>query len=393
MALGALPLSSRVEARTLSAVPKPAKSNRYYRPELDALRFLAFLFVLLRHGVAVDRAGWLQKHHPWVALGVAHVQGCGAFGLSLFFFLSSFLITTLLQLEVRKTGTVNLRSFYVRRMLRIWPLYFGFLACMFALGQFWAPAHFTWHGLAAFFLLSGNWYIIAFAEAPETITFLWSISVEEQFYLLWPTVMRRATPRGLQSFCLALAAAAVLCIFVIAELGYPLRDIWYNSLAECLFFAGGGLLAVRCGLTEQPKSGKLAAACLLASLASWVVADSLTGRDFIHATAGGFTAVAIYLLIAAGCAGMLYGFLRLPRFFIRPSLVYLGRISYGLYVFHGLALMVVPRLFGRHLPHGGAWLIFVLVGVVLMAALSYEFYEKPFLRWKHRFEVVHSRAA
>ena len=393
MAISALPLSTRVEAHTLSQVPKPAKSSRYYRPELDALRFFAFLFVLMRHGVVVDRAGSLQMHHPWIATAITYVQGCGGYGLSLFFFLSSYLITTLLLLELRQTGTVHLRSFYVRRMLRIWPLYFGFLTCMFVLGQFWAPAHFTWHGLMAYFLLSGNWYAIAVATIPETVSFLWSISIEEQFYLVWPTVMRKATPQGVNLFCSGLFMVAVLSILGMAARGYPLKDIWFNSLTESIFFASGGLLAIRYGLQEHTKSGLLSFAYLAGALAAWIGAEILAGPDPINARVSGVTAVAIYLLVAAGCASMLAGFLRLPRFFIRPSLVYLGRISYGLYVFHGLSLLVVPRLFGKHLPHGGAWLLFVVGSVIPMAALSYEYYEKPFLRLKHRFEVVHSRAA
>ena len=278
-------------------------------------------------------------------------------------------------------------------MLRIWPLYFGFLTCMFVLGQFWAPAHFTWHGLMAYFLLSGNWYAIAVATIPETVSFLWSISIEEQFYLVWPTVMRKATPQGVNLFCSGLFMVAVLSILGMAARGYPLKDIWFNSLTESIFFASGGLLAIRYGLQEHTKSGLLSFAYLAGALAAWIGAEILAGPDPINARVSGVTAVAIYLLVAAGCASMLAGFLRLPRFFIRPSLVYLGRISYGLYVFHGLSLLVVPRLFGKHLPHGGAWLLFVLGSVIPMAALSYEYYEKPFLRLKHRFEVVHSRAA
>ncbi len=393
MAIGALPLTSKVETRTLTEVPAPAKSNRYYRPELDALRFFAFLFVLMRHGIVVDRAGSLKLHHPWIAAAVTYVQGCGGFGLSLFFFLSSFLITTLLLLELRKTGTVSLRSFYVRRMLRIWPLYFGFLSCMFVLGQFWSPAHFSWHGLMAFFLLSGNWYAIAVATIPETVSFLWSISIEEQFYLIWPTVLRKATPRGVNVFCSILFAVALLSILGTAALGYPLKDIWFNSLTESIFFAAGGLLAIRCGLTEQRKSGPFAALYLALGFAAWIGAEILAGPDPINARVSGVVAVAIYFLVAAGCGSMLYGFLKLPRFFIRPSLVYLGRISYGLYVFHGLCLMLVPRLLGKHLPHGGLWLLLVLGSVIPMAALSYGLYEKPFLKLKGRFEVVHSRAA
>ena len=381
------------DSLTLHApAPQAAHTSRFYRPELDVLRFAAFLLVLMRHGVEVNRVGFLA-HHPAIAAFVNQVQGAGSYGLSLFFFLSSFLITTLLLLERNKTGTISLPSFYIRRILRIWPLYFTFITAMFLLGQLWAPAHFSWQALAAFFLLSGNWYTILGATLPAPVMFLWSISVEEQFYLLWPALVRGLSIRGIHFFCTGLLAASSAAIYLLAAHGATVDAIWSNSLAESIFFAAGGLLALRMGLNQQKKSGPVAALCIALGAGCWLIAEGRPVADAGKLLVSGPITVASYLLVAAGCASMLFGFLHLPKVCIRPSLVYLGRISYGLYVFHGLVLFSFRQLLGRRLPHGGLWLVPAFALVVAAASLSYRFFEKPFLRLKYRFEMVHSRAA
>jgi peptidoglycan/LPS O-acetylase OafA/YrhL len=97
--------------------------NRYYRPELDCLRFFAFFAVFTFHSPGGDAAYFSARHIPLAAL-VASVTSAGRFGVDLFFLLSAYLITELLLREQNLFGRLDLRSFYVRRILRIWPLYF-----------------------------------------------------------------------------------------------------------------------------------------------------------------------------------------------------------------------------------------------------------------------------
>ncbi len=108
---------------TLVSQPAPASAavNRFYRPELDLLRLVAFISVFLTHGPRL-----VDSAVPWrhaLATSYNRVAASGVFGLCLFFFLSSCLITELLGREQRQTGSIHLRWFYVRRVLRIWPLY------------------------------------------------------------------------------------------------------------------------------------------------------------------------------------------------------------------------------------------------------------------------------
>ena len=378
-------------------VPSPitasqTKTERFYRPELDALRFVAFLAVFLTHGIRVDISNGHLKNHQVLAQAIIFLHRIGAFGLSLFFFLSSFLITALLILEKERTGTVNLRSFYIRRILRIWPLYFIYIGISFVLGQYWSEAHFSVAALVSFYFLSTNWYVLVVGMLTPMVSFLWSISVEEQFYLVWPTLMRRVTTTGMRNLCIGLLALGLGIAGFLAHRHDTFMHTWFNSGVEMIFFASGGLMAIYFGLKRQTASMRKAGVGVLIAAASWLAANFLMGFGSQEALGSANYAVPEYALIAFGAASLLWAFLHMPRYLIRPEVVYLGRISYGLYVFHGFALLVGAQYVGPHL-RAHAWLVVSFLLTVLLASLSYEFLEKPFLQLKHKFELVHSRAA
>ncbi len=128
---------------------------------------------------------------------LAGIGATGAFGVSLFFVLSSYLITELLLREKDLIGTLDVRSFYIRRILRIWPLYFAFLALAVILQWIVPGQHVTLRAGMWFSLLAGNWFIV-FHGFPSSVIFpLWSVSIEEQFYITWPAIVRRATETGM----------------------------------------------------------------------------------------------------------------------------------------------------------------------------------------------------
>ena len=389
-----MPTLSRPDlpAAAVAAGISPAhKVSRLYRPELDALRFFAFFAVFLAHGVNVGGHTAFLAHHPLAVHVLDRLQWAGSFGLPVFFLLSSFLITTLLLLEKQRTGTLHVRSFYLRRMLRIWPLYLAFIAFCFALGHVWKAEHVTVGFLASYYLISANWYVLAAGFPAATIGPLWSISVEEQFYLVWPAAVRGMTPRGIQNFCLALLVASVGAIWISAARKATFTNLWFDSFVQMIFFAAGGLLALRYGLREQQPSAQRALAGVAVMAAAFLGADALIGHsESIPIPA--LRAIPCFLLIAAGASSMLWAFLHMPRRLLFPKLVYLGRISYGLYVFHMLCIEICRHFLASHLRMNG-WLLAALLLTITLAVLSYEYFEKPFLRLKHRFELVHSRAA
>src|ERR1700733_1224563 len=171
----------------------PAETTRtseddFYRPGLDILRALAFLLVFIAHGLVWD----LDK-----PTRIGRIGRAGEFGVCIFFFLSSYLITELLLREKRDTGTIQIPAFYARRILRIWPLYFAMIAVGQLCGLF-SPSHtlsFAW--VASLLLLFTNWYTVGHGYPPGFLFPLWSISVEEQLYLVWPWIVKHLSPSAL----------------------------------------------------------------------------------------------------------------------------------------------------------------------------------------------------
>jgi peptidoglycan/LPS O-acetylase OafA/YrhL len=157
------------------------REARFYRPELDALRFFAFLCVFFFH--RVDYLPIDRTQHP-LLWGMSEA---GAFGVPVFFLLSSFLIVELLLRERAATGSVHIKSFYARRILRIWPLYFAACYGLIILGRFLPnvgpkdPR--AW---LAFTFFAGNWYILRHGWIASAFDPLWSIAIEEQFYITVP---------------------------------------------------------------------------------------------------------------------------------------------------------------------------------------------------------------
>lgn len=357
-------------------------ARRFYRPELDALRFFAFLAVLIHHGPS--SAGFL---------GLA--SRAGGFGLSMFFLLSAYLITELLLRERSQTGTVAWNLFFARRALRIWPLYYAALAAAFFIAQI--PPHRLWasrSGIAFMSFFVANWFRLPGQLGP-LIGPLWSISVEEQFYIIWPPIIRA----GGRKF--ALAAAVVFTVFAAVWLwvfsgnGWKL---WYDTPVELLFFAAGVLIAVaRHGKETDRMGGATRAGLLVAGLISLAVAARVgVGTDYIQ----GLSVSRLYVgygMAVTGCVLIFSAVLGMSNIW-RPF-IYLGKISYGLYVFHA-GFLHFSMLLTDHLKlatSDASYMLmvdcFALLLCIMAAHFSYRYFEMPFLRLKERFEVVHSRPA
>jgi peptidoglycan/LPS O-acetylase OafA/YrhL len=363
-------------------------SARFYRPELDVLRFLAFLLVFFHHGLETT-SGILSS-----------IRISGAFGVCLFFLLSSYLITELLEREEAQSGAIHLPAFYVRRILRIWPLYFGALLFDFFLQHHVAPGVFTTPRLLAFLLLAGNWYVAHHGFTWTFSTPLWSISVEEQFYLLWPSMRKYFRRTASIIFSVAMFVLAYVALAIYCHLGEgQASPLWVNSLVQFQFFSSGALLALYLrGKTPDLKpifrAVIFAAGLMSLFLAQYVfhVKESDVPLTFTALSAG-------YLLVNLGCVLLFLSFLGEVRLGASKLLVYLGRISFGLYVFHWMMLRIAIRLVQKisrqhHIPgavHGALILALAFVLTVMLAALSYRFFESPILRFKKRFEFVRTR--
>ncbi len=367
-------------------------TSRFYHPELDALRFFAFLMVFLHHAFPHQPEFWTKLGLPSVlATVLAGIGATGAFGVSLFFVLSAYLITELLLREKELVGSLDVRSFYVRRILRIWPLYFFFLALAVALQWVVPGQHMGWRAGLAFSALAGNWYIV-FIGFPSSVIFpLWSVSIEEQFYLTWPLIVRRVSQATMVAIAVGLLGIATAARLYLGAHHRFEGEIWCNTLVQLDPIAGGILVAVllRGAVPQLEKLARWAmmvagVACLaIAALYFGIKNDPLTTTRIVLG----------YPTVALGGVLLLLAQLRDGA---KPAkaLVYLGRISYGLYVFHVLGLTISDRIVTDQTASLARYALRVFVALALtvtMAAISYRWLETPFLKLKQRFTYVLSR--
>jgi peptidoglycan/LPS O-acetylase OafA/YrhL len=366
---------------------------RFYHPELDELRFFAFLMVFLHHAFPHDPAFWTKLGLPlFLARVVAGVGATGAFGVSLFFVLSSYLITELLLREKGLMGTLDLRSFYIRRILRIWPLYFAFLALAIGLQWIVPGQHVTLRAGLWFSFLAGNWFIV-FHGFPSSVIFpLWSVSIEEQFYITWPAIVRKVNETGMLIFAGLLLVAATSARIYLGMHHTREGDVWCNTFVQFDPIAAGILMAVLLK-GEVPRLSRLSrVAMVLAGIMALALGSLYFGIKNDPLTTARI--VLGYPSVAMGGVLLLLSVLRTHTGRGNRVLIYLGRISYGLYVFHILGLLIsdytVPD------QTASLWRYALRVGVALaatiaMAALSYRWLETPFLSLKQRFTHVLSR--
>lgn len=326
-------------------------------PQLDSLRGIAVLMVLVGH---------IAKDAPALHLNpIAHF--CFA-GVDLFFVLSGFLITSILLSA--KGSEHFLGNFYIKRALRIWPLYFGVLALWFGLTlvapalhrSIFAQTHPQW----AYFLWLQNFLV------PDTGTFgplqiTWSLCVEEHFYLVWPLLVLFCERKWL----IRIASAAVV-VSTVTRLGTDVSlwhlDTYQNTLCR--------LDAIACG-------------CLVALLQ---FSNVSAARKMVVAAVGLIVAGSLFrvadTLYVLGC-GLLYaGLLVIAKesdhgFWKNRFLLHTGKISYGLYMLHLIAFDSLRPMFHSHTVRSDLlFAVLAIAGAFAIAEASWNLYESQILRLK-----------
>jgi peptidoglycan/LPS O-acetylase OafA/YrhL len=399
-------VSDASQAIPQSADPLSKPAERFYLPELDVLRFFAFFGVFVWH-VKPGGAGFYESYGLFGSLGTA-----GAFGVDLFFTLSGYLLTSLLLKERDRTGDINLKAFYVRRTLRIWPLYYFSLAFAFLLtripvsiasappfvGDLFAPINPRSYIFMAIFLFNFNFGNSLLTNPFLFMEQLWSLSVEEQFYLFWPWFARYVPRQRI----VVIPIVMILVACIVRAISLPLNfnvPVWNNTFSRVDPIAVGIFIALMPRLNLRPV---LRLMLVMLGVASWMFAAhycGLPGQISTLKISMGYPAVALgsgaFVLATLGAKSLS------PRYAIVRCLVYLGKISYGLYVYDQIAVFIPKVLLFRGLlvpagwPTWMPWLVYVLLAFglnVALAAVSYRWLESPFLRLKERFARVPSRA-
>jgi peptidoglycan/LPS O-acetylase OafA/YrhL len=374
----------------LNAVPAATAQTgrRFYQPELDGLRFYAFLGVFVCHTLPFD-AGFYHRFHlpvPWLWGAIAK---SGAAGVDLFFALSAFLITSLLLREQQETGGILLRDFYIRRILRIWPLYFLMIGLAAVMAHTVPGQHLPWYYVAGYLLFAGNWVHAIFGRPESVCSPLWTVSIEEQFYLMWPLLMKILQRRGM-----IVAATATFVLATVSRLSFMLAGwsggfIYYGSICRCDSLALGILIALF--VDRLPRLTRVQRLLLLgAGLTGWVVSSA-----WLNEQPGpvDMRMVVGRLIVSLSAGAILYAALHSHSWIVRGSwVVQLGKISYGLYVLHLTGVLIMLKLL--HPVWGLQLLTVKILGfgmTVVLALASYRWIESPFLRMKDRFATVLSR--
>jgi peptidoglycan/LPS O-acetylase OafA/YrhL len=380
------------------------KEPRFYLPQLDALRFFAFFSVFLLHTlpsiVVENHAGWGR---PLALVGSA-IERSGENGVELFFLLSSFLITELLTGEKRQTGDIHLKKFYIRRVLRIWPLYYFMVLIGLAVQPLSPQYHLTFPLLLSYLFFVNNWHVMLHGFTWSPIYPLWTVSTEEQFYLIWPLAMRTLSRRAL----LRISALAIIVVPLLAYSGksYLWRTGKTESVVLLLFFPLGGLLSMVLKKQPSPWPLRRMLGIFLLGLVCWL-AGGICARETGGMIASSPSAALLgKSIIGAGTVLIFLAFLRSNPTIWPKSIIYLGKISFGLYVYHVLVydgVTAAAKWVGLGIRTGpnhsiinlliscGVILPATLLGTIAIASLSYRFLERPFLLMKDRFAFVHSR--
>ena len=369
-----------------------------YFPNLDSLRFLAALLVFVFHVELRFGKTGLEPADP--ATGFRFL---GMHGVAFFYVLSGFLITYLLLVERERTGRIDALRFYARRALRIWPLYivvvllglFVLPEATFVAFSGWPPVAQERSGLVALllFAMAPNLLLALYPPIPY-LAHTWSIGVEEQFYLAWPAVLRLHRNPLVPLAAVILACAGADAWFDAFPPSTPRGRTLERFLALTRFdcMACGGLAAWavlrRPGLL-RPLQGAVQQA------AAWAVAVLVVGTRFERYPDERFLGLLFAILVVnMACAPR-------PLFSLEYApLIRLGRISYGIYMLHPLALGLAFRwlpvadlhsrspLLARAAVYGAGFAL-----TVALAAGSWRLIEGPCLRWKGRFTTVASGGA
>jgi peptidoglycan/LPS O-acetylase OafA/YrhL len=374
------------------------KERRFYQPELDGLRFYAFAGVFVCHALPLEDSFYRRLHLPMAWFWGAAVRS-GAAGVDLFFALSAFLITSLLLRERETTGGISLRLFYIRRALRIWPLYF----LIVALGVVFAHTNSTgsfrwfyyqrlsWYYVSGYLLFVGNWVYAVFGPAESICAPLWTVSIEEQFYLLWPAIMKGLARRGI-----LIAGIVTFLLSTASQVGIVLvganrHYIEYGSASRFNSLAVGILMALWAPRLLTSTTSRLRMVLFAGGLIAWIGAYS--ARLTEQPGAASMRAVLARLMVSLASGAILCGCLNSRSKLLTGGwVVRLGKISYGLYMFHftGIVLaLTLVRPVSRPELLGTKALAFVVT--LVLAFASYRWFESPFLRLKGRFTTVLSR--
>jgi peptidoglycan/LPS O-acetylase OafA/YrhL len=356
-----------------------------YFKGLDTLRAIAALVVVIGHIELQKSDNGIPNliNHPYIKLASGHV------GVVLFFVLSGFLITYLLMKEKEKAGRISFKNFYLRRIFRIWPLYYLIILISFLFFK----ADYSLGSAALCLTIFPN-IAHAFNMGWPTSPQLWSIGVEEQFYLFWPLIITLIPDKKkilyLSIFFIGYSFIPYFITFInpgifkIETWGYFIGDFFYGSKFNSMCFGGilGFMYATNHKNLKFLYNNYVAYTSFFLAFVLWFSGfDPRFFRDELYTLLFGI----VILNIATNDK---------LKFNIETRLFsFLGKISYGIYMYHWIIILLALKIisstvFENIIIYNVILYTTVLLGTILLSWISFISFEKYFLNLKKRFETI-----
>ncbi len=372
--------------------------NKVHFPNLDGLRLVGSVILIILHNEELKVVNG-KEHWAWVKSYLP----IGGLDVSLFFVLSGFLIGYLLLKEKLDTGDINIKKYYTRRALRIWPLYFFVILIGFLLFPYLAE---KWHipdlGINSDYknidFILCLLFLPPYGVTMRAIGATWSVRVEEVFYIMEPFLLRR-TKQYVKVFLIVIISVllirngyGLLCrVLNLSDWFRHFQKIIAFYRLSCMAIGGIGAYLV---VAEKEKILKIIFrkdfqwGIYILTLALLIFRVQIPFIEFE------FYSV-LFCIIIVNLAANSQSVIRLDFKWTN----YLGKVSYGLYLYGAImrifCLAFTERIYGRELDGWQMNLVFYITtfgSTILISILSFEFFEKPFLRLKNRFEVVKAEA-
>ena len=370
------------------------KHEKLFFPNLDGLRFFSFFLVFLAHSFSADNPA--IKETGWYKLIKVRMFSDGDIGVSFFFVLSGFLITYLLIKEKELIGRINIKSFYIRRALRIWPLYyftmlFGFIIFPILKQKFGEVPNEIADPLLCFTFLNNFDRMVHIPDA-SVISVMWSVAIEEQFYLIWPIIFF-LTPK---KYYFHIIAFVVIISNLFRMIFVKSIQIDLHTLGVITDMAIGGLFAYLCyfnikflGFIKRMPKWSIAIPYIL-TLCFIIFKQEIFSSE-------------VMVILKRVIMGTTFAVIIVEQNFSNNSLFKvgnwkiiskLGKYTYGLYCLHSIAILISVTLLRKFSLNHYSWQIWFLelpLSLLLSIAMSwfsYKYFESWFLKLKDKFAYI-----
>ncbi len=374
------------------------KSNRIYFQHLDIIRFIAAISVVFAHGFEAWSDYYIKfrqtpeyynelfnSNFKYVARFISNL----GIGVEIFFFISGFLITYILIAEKKRNGKISIFKFFIRRGLRIWPLYFLLLT----LGPFltyWMDKPSIEYAPHIFFY--SNFYFIKIQSWPYPFAHFWSIALEEQFYLVWPFIISFFKIKNLHYIFGGLILFSVFFRYWVFTNNFLSWNLYLNTLSRMDTLIIGSWVALLYSkynfVLNIPNYILITLGVILIIYLSiepyalWETLSKALFKKYIYISLYGTIIIALITKPKIKKPNKIYNFFS-----------YLGKISYGIYMFHNIIIIIVIKkiLINNQIYSWTIyWIVYIFMTLIL-AIISFEFFEKQFLKFKDRFTIIKTR--